>query len=203
MILYDDSDGWYDHQMGPIVTQSQTPLDALTGHGLVRHEHGQGAERAAGPLRRRPAAAAAGGLAIQQAQLRRRHVHGAVVGRPLHRGQLARRPADRRRLGRRLDRTLANMFDFSRPKIRRCSSIRPPASRCSRGTEHRLGTGIGGHGAEPAHRARDAGPGRLSAEDRLAGPRLDRVAGLLGCQSVIATWPGWAATRSSQARIAG
>jgi phospholipase C len=34
VILYDDSDGWYDHQMGPIITQSQTPLDALTGTGM-------------------------------------------------------------------------------------------------------------------------------------------------------------------------
>ncbi|MBO0729950.1 MAG: alkaline phosphatase family protein [Acidimicrobiaceae bacterium] len=31
VIAYDDSDGWYDHQIGPIVTQSQTSLDALTG----------------------------------------------------------------------------------------------------------------------------------------------------------------------------
>ncbi|MBV9425587.1 MAG: alkaline phosphatase family protein [Solirubrobacterales bacterium] len=33
IVLYDDSDGWYDHQMGPIIYQSQTPLDALTGKG--------------------------------------------------------------------------------------------------------------------------------------------------------------------------
>ncbi|HEY5100742.1 MAG TPA: alkaline phosphatase family protein [Gaiellaceae bacterium] len=33
VILYDDSDGWYDHQMGPVLMQSQTPLDALTGTG--------------------------------------------------------------------------------------------------------------------------------------------------------------------------
>jgi len=33
VIAYDDSDGWYDHQMGPILSQSQTPLDALTGTG--------------------------------------------------------------------------------------------------------------------------------------------------------------------------
>jgi phospholipase C len=33
VILYDDSDGWYDHQIGPIINQSQTPLDALTGTG--------------------------------------------------------------------------------------------------------------------------------------------------------------------------
>jgi phospholipase C len=33
VIAYDDSDGWYDHQMGPIVNQSKTPLDALSGPG--------------------------------------------------------------------------------------------------------------------------------------------------------------------------
>ena len=31
LIMYDDSDGWYDHQMGPIVTQSNTKLDAGCG----------------------------------------------------------------------------------------------------------------------------------------------------------------------------
>jgi len=31
VILYDDSDGWYDHQMAPIVNQSTGPADALTG----------------------------------------------------------------------------------------------------------------------------------------------------------------------------
>jgi len=33
IINYDDSDGWYDHQMGPIVNQSQTADDELTGSG--------------------------------------------------------------------------------------------------------------------------------------------------------------------------
>jgi phospholipase C len=33
VILYDDSDGWYDHQMPPIVNQSTSPADALTGPG--------------------------------------------------------------------------------------------------------------------------------------------------------------------------
>jgi phospholipase C len=33
VILYDDSDGWYDHQMGPIVNQSMGTADALTGPG--------------------------------------------------------------------------------------------------------------------------------------------------------------------------
>jgi len=31
VIMYDDSDGWYDHQMGPIVNQSKGPADALSG----------------------------------------------------------------------------------------------------------------------------------------------------------------------------
>jgi phospholipase C len=33
VIAYDDSDGWYDHQMGPIVNQSETAADVLTGPG--------------------------------------------------------------------------------------------------------------------------------------------------------------------------
>jgi phospholipase C len=31
VIAYDDSDGWYDQQMGPTLTASQTSLDTLTG----------------------------------------------------------------------------------------------------------------------------------------------------------------------------
>jgi phospholipase C len=34
VIAYDDSDGWYDHQIGPIVNQSATAADALSGPGL-------------------------------------------------------------------------------------------------------------------------------------------------------------------------
>jgi phospholipase C len=33
IIAYDDSDGWYDHQMSPIVNQSATAMDALTAPG--------------------------------------------------------------------------------------------------------------------------------------------------------------------------
>jgi phospholipase C len=33
VIAYDDSDGWYDHVMGPIVNTSTGPADALTGPG--------------------------------------------------------------------------------------------------------------------------------------------------------------------------
>jgi phospholipase C len=33
VVTWDDSDGWYDSILGPILTQSQTSLDALTGTG--------------------------------------------------------------------------------------------------------------------------------------------------------------------------
>ena len=33
VILYDDSDGWYDHQIGPIANQSAGSADALSGPG--------------------------------------------------------------------------------------------------------------------------------------------------------------------------
>jgi phospholipase C len=33
VVLYDDSDGWYDHQLGQIVNGSKSPADALTGPG--------------------------------------------------------------------------------------------------------------------------------------------------------------------------
>lgn len=33
VISYDDSDGWYDHVIGPIVSQSNDTVDALTGPG--------------------------------------------------------------------------------------------------------------------------------------------------------------------------
>jgi phospholipase C len=33
VIAWDDSDGWYDHQMGPILNTSATPADALLGPG--------------------------------------------------------------------------------------------------------------------------------------------------------------------------
>ena len=33
VITWDDSDGWYDHQLAPVVRESQTALDALSGEG--------------------------------------------------------------------------------------------------------------------------------------------------------------------------
>ena len=45
ILAYDDSDGWYDHQMGPIVNHSTTKADALTGPG----ECGDGSTALPGP----------------------------------------------------------------------------------------------------------------------------------------------------------
>ena len=33
VVMYDDSDGWYDHQMGPIVNTSTGPSAGLSGPG--------------------------------------------------------------------------------------------------------------------------------------------------------------------------
>ena len=33
VVTWDDSDGWYDHVLAPVITESQTSLDALTGTG--------------------------------------------------------------------------------------------------------------------------------------------------------------------------
>lgn len=46
VVLYDDSDGWYDHQLGPIVNQSTSPADALTGPGAC----GDGSLALPGPI---------------------------------------------------------------------------------------------------------------------------------------------------------
>ncbi len=45
VVMYDDSDGWYDHQLGQIVNQSQTSADALNGPGFC----GKAAPMLAGP----------------------------------------------------------------------------------------------------------------------------------------------------------
>ena len=101
VIAYDDSDGWYDHVMGPIVRPSDGRADALTGDGKVRQRPrdapGGLRER---PLRLRPAAAAAGDLAVGEAELRRQHAHRPELDPAVHRGQLGAGP-HRRRIDRR------------------------------------------------------------------------------------------------------
>ena len=85
VIAYDDSDGWYDHLMGPIVNSSRPPDDALTGPAAAAHA-APGGQR--GSLRLRPAAAAAGDLAVREAELRRPHLTDQTSILQVHRGQL-------------------------------------------------------------------------------------------------------------------
>jgi phospholipase C len=57
IINYDDSDGWYDHQIGAIVNQSTTAAGRLTGPGL-RHRHHRACPASPSGQRTRKAAAA-------------------------------------------------------------------------------------------------------------------------------------------------
>jgi phospholipase C len=41
VITWDDSDGWYDSILGPLLTQSQTTLDSLTGTGMCGSQASQ------------------------------------------------------------------------------------------------------------------------------------------------------------------
>ena len=115
VIAYDDSDGWYDHQMGPIVNHSTSaddaltsPLDPATGVGQCGTDgpttalpgpdgvaHAQG-RCGYGP--RLP-------LLVISPWAKKNFVDHTVTDQtldhPLHRGLLAPRPADRRRLVRR------------------------------------------------------------------------------------------------------
>jgi phospholipase C len=50
IILYDDSDGWYDHQMPPVVNPSSTTADALNGTGVCKVGLQQGRPIATTPL---------------------------------------------------------------------------------------------------------------------------------------------------------
>jgi phospholipase C len=51
IILYDDSDGWYDHQMPPVVNPSFNPaVDTLNGPGLCNHGAQQGKPTPTTPL---------------------------------------------------------------------------------------------------------------------------------------------------------
>jgi phospholipase C len=51
VIIYDDSDGWYDHQMPPIVNPSFNPtVDTLNGPGVCNNGFQQGTPTPATPL---------------------------------------------------------------------------------------------------------------------------------------------------------
>jgi phospholipase C len=51
VIAYDDSDGWYDHQMPPIVNPSASPQDGLNAPGVCNNGLQQGTPTPATPLK--------------------------------------------------------------------------------------------------------------------------------------------------------
>ena len=73
VIAYDDSDGWYDHQLGQIMNQSTTAADMLSGTGRMRRRRNCVARpepqhrTCAGPLRLWSAPAFDGDLAMGSA----------------------------------------------------------------------------------------------------------------------------------------
>ena len=115
VIAYDDSDGWYDHQMGPVLDQSQTALDFLTATGQCganpsRVLDGQQARCGVGP--RQP-------LMVISPFARKNFVDNTLT----EQSSVVRFIEDNWRLGRigggsfdALSGSLAGMFDFSRPE---------------------------------------------------------------------------------------
>ncbi len=68
VIAYDDSDGWYDHLMDPIVNQSNAADDFLSGPGACGKVE-SGAKIVAGRQRIQAAAAFAADLPIRETQI--------------------------------------------------------------------------------------------------------------------------------------
>ena len=76
IIAYDDSDGWYDHQMSPIVNQSATAADESSRAGNMcgavrtrQHCPAYLAPTCARPLRLRSAPALPGHFALREGEL--------------------------------------------------------------------------------------------------------------------------------------
>src|SRR5262249_2977594 len=104
-ITYDDSDGWYDHVVPPIVNHPTTVDDAAIctrGSPSRRNLHWgiPLAQQPAGPLRVRTTSAAPGHLTLRAQEPRRPHRQRPELDLEVHRGQLGPRP-HRRRLVRR------------------------------------------------------------------------------------------------------
>ena len=134
IILYDDSDGWYDHQMGPIVTESQTSLDTLSAPGqcgasATQVPDGQQARCGVGP--RQP-------LLVISPFAKRNYVDGTFTDQSSVVQFIENNWLGGQRIGGgaadAMAGTLDNMFSFNGEPTGRCSSIRAPASRSASGS---------------------------------------------------------------------
>ncbi len=97
-ITYDDSDGWYDHQMGPIIRGSQDAADTLNGPGKCGSTAVTNTDHARS-LRSRPRMPLLVVSPWAKTELRRQLVRRAGLDPEVHRGQLEPR-ADRLRAPR-------------------------------------------------------------------------------------------------------
>jgi phospholipase C len=102
VITYDDSDGWYDHQMPPIVNPSLNPtVDILNGAGTCNSSNGNQQDTGptpATPAQRRVLSGDVGTLRLWhpravschlpvfEAELRRPHLDRSILGRSVYRG---------------------------------------------------------------------------------------------------------------------
>ena len=95
MIAYDDSDGWYDHQIGPIVEHFADRCrwpDGPRPCGIVTPLlAGITGAACAGTMRLRSAPSPDGDFALRQTELRRSHRDRPDFDHPLYRRQLAQR----------------------------------------------------------------------------------------------------------------
>ena len=93
IIAYDDSDGWYDHQMGPLVNGSISASDALTGAGACgtagTTPQLPGPNSGGSPVNGRCGYGArtrpAGDLPVGEAELCRSHDYRSDFGASVHR----------------------------------------------------------------------------------------------------------------------
>ncbi len=115
IISYDDSDGWYDHVMGPIVSPSNDATDALNGPGMCGSSAPGAYQGRCGYGPRLP-------LLLVSPWARPNFVDHSVTDQ----SSILRFIEDNWSLGRLGDQsldekagTLLNMFDFSRPRFDR------------------------------------------------------------------------------------
>ena len=99
VMAYDDSDGWYDHVMPPIVNQSSSTADVLTPrpprlavydrYALLRQWRHRASRKSrqrtsSGPLRLRDSSAPIGDFALVEGKLRGSHANGSNFRAAIH-----------------------------------------------------------------------------------------------------------------------
>ncbi len=132
--------------MPPILNQSQTSRDALTGAGLCGSNPQQGCRRLSGALRIWHTFAVPGDLAVGEAELRGSSRDRSDVRHSLHRGQLEDRK-DRKLLVRCADGRSAPDVRLQQQPSPRTTLVPQPGYRLSSGTFGMIPTVWGSQGS--------------------------------------------------------